>query len=116
MIPCHPMTSHSRSSRFVRRTLTIAVGMGVLAYLVFSLMGGDRGWSAKMDLEREIAALERQHTALKAEGAYLQSRVSALDPSHLDLDMVAEQARRVLFYAEPTEILLTPQPGMKAIH
>jgi cell division protein FtsB len=46
--------------------------------------------------------------AVEAERDYLDKRVKALDPKHLDLDMLEEQARRVLFFSEDGEIVMPP--------
>jgi cell division protein FtsB len=105
------MTSHSRATRYLLRTLGLAAAIGVLVYLITGLSGGDRGLAASKQLQTEIAALKVKYAGVDKERTTLQRRVDALDPDHPDLDMVSEQARRVLYYSEPNEIILSPQPA-----
>ncbi len=102
------MTSHTRAQRYLLRTVAIAAMLGLVLYLVSGLMGGERGLSAKRQLHHDIAGLQVKMVALDAQRTYLEKRINALDPNHPDLDMLGEQARRVLFYSEPDEILLMP--------
>ena len=103
------MTSHSRAGRYLSRTIAIAAMLGLLVYLVSGLMGGERGLSAKRQLRHDIADLQVKMAALDARRAFLEKRINALDPNHPNLDMLGEQARRVLFYSEPDEVLVVPE-------
>jgi cell division protein FtsB len=102
------MTSHPRARKYLLRTLTLAAALGILVYLVGGLIGGERGLAAAKRLNSDIAGLQVRLTALDDERTYLQKRVDALDPDHVDLDMLSEEARRVLFYSEPDEIQIVP--------
>jgi cell division protein FtsB len=108
MIPSSSMTIHTRAQRYLLRTIAIAAMLGLIVYLISGLMGGERGLSAKRQLRHDIADLQVKAAALDARRAFLEKRINALDPVHPDLDMLGEQARRVLFYSEPDEVLLTP--------
>ena len=100
------MTSHSRARRYMLRTVAIAAMLGAIVYLVSGITGGERGLSAKRQLRHDIADLQVKMAALDAQRTFMQRRIDALDPAHPDLDMLGEEARRVLFYSEPDEILL----------
>lgn len=102
------MTSHTRAQRYFVRTFAIAAMLGLVLYLVSGLTGGERGLSAKRQLRHDIAELQVKVASLDAQRNFLEKRIDALDPAHPDLDMLGEQARRVLFYSEPDEVLLTP--------
>ena len=106
MIPLYSMTSHSRAQRYLFRTVAIAAMLGLIVYLVSGITGGERGLSAKRQLRRDIADLQVKLVALNYERTFMQKRIDALDPAHPDLDMLGEQARQVLFYSEPDEVLL----------
>jgi cell division protein FtsB len=93
---------------YLRRTLGVAAALGVLAYLVTSAVQGERGLVAAAQLKRENALASTKLAAAEAERDYLDKRVKALDPKHLDLDMLEEQARRVLFFSEDGEIVMPP--------
>jgi cell division protein FtsB len=111
MILSSSMTSHPRARRYLLTTLAIAAELGLLVYLISGITGGERGLSAARELRHDIADLKVKLTSFEDERAYLQKRVDALDPDHLDLDMLGEQARRVLFYSEPDEIVIKPDPA-----
>jgi len=102
------MTTHRAGRRHLLTTLVIATMMGLLVYLVSGITGGERGLSAARRLRTDIDGLQVKMAALDVQRVFLQKRVDALDPNHPDLDMLGEQARRVLFYAEPDEVLVTP--------
>ena len=108
MIPSLSMTSHSRAQRYLSRTVAIAAMLGLIVYLASGITGGERGLSAKRQLRHDIADLQVKMAALDSERSFMQKRIDALDPAHPDLDMLGEEARAVLFYTEPDEILLVP--------
>jgi cell division protein FtsB len=111
MIPLRLMTAPSRARRYLLTTLVLAAMLGLLVYLVSGLSGGERGLAAAAQLRREIAVLKTEYAALNGERSYLQRRVDAMDPQHPDLDMLGEQARRVLFFSEPGELIIAPTPA-----
>ncbi|HXZ67563.1 MAG TPA: septum formation initiator family protein [Alphaproteobacteria bacterium] len=102
------MTSHSRAQRYLFRTIAIAAMLGLIVYLVSGITGGERGLSAKRQLRHDIADLQVKLVALNSQRTFMQKRIDALDPAHPDLDMLGEEARQVLFYSEPGEILVIP--------
>ncbi|MFO1186370.1 MAG: septum formation initiator family protein [Alphaproteobacteria bacterium] len=98
----------ARPKNYLRRTLMVAGALGILAYLAASAVEGERGLLASADLRRENALKADELVRAEAERVYLEKRVRALDPKALDLDMLEEQARRVLFYSDDGEILVAP--------
>jgi cell division protein FtsB len=102
------MTSRPYAQRYLFHTAIAAVMIGLLVYLTAGLIGGDRGLTAKAHLKVEIANLQQQLATLNDRRSYLDTRVKALDPDHPDLDMLGEEARQVLFYSAPNEVILTP--------
>jgi len=96
---------------YLRRTLAVAGALGVLAYLFASGIEGPRGFIAAARLRAGNAAKAALLAEKEAERAYLDRRVKALDPQHLDLDMLGEQARRTLFFSEEGEVVITPPKG-----
>lgn len=98
----------ARPKNYLRRTLMVAGALGILAYLAASAVEGERGLLAAAVLKRENAGKADTLARTEADRVYLEKRVKALDPKALDLDMLEEQARRVLFYADEGEILVQP--------
>ena len=105
------MTAPSRTRRYLLTTLALAAMLGLLVYLISGISGGDRGLAAAAQLRREISVLKTEYAALDGERGFLQRRVDALDPQHPDLDMLGEQARRVLYFSEPGELIIVPTPA-----
>lgn len=65
-------------------------------------------------LEKEIAKSEQQLGALRAEREAMDHKVYLLRPTHLDADMLDEQARKQLGYIKPNEIMILLPPS--AVH
>ncbi|MGB0682843.1 MAG: FtsB family cell division protein [Magnetovibrionaceae bacterium] len=82
---------------------------GLIIYFSVHALTGDRGWLAHRTLLTEV---ERTRTLAEATGAQRsawEDRIRLLHPDSLDPDMLDEQARLMLNYAEPGEIvILTP--------
>ncbi|MES2214728.1 MAG: septum formation initiator family protein [Pseudomonadota bacterium] len=76
--------------------------LSLLIYFVFHAVAGNRGILAyfKLNKKLEESSVELDH--LKAERIELEHKVRLLKPP-VDLDMLDEQARRVLGVAKPNE-------------
>lgn len=103
-------TGHSQPRNYLRRTVVVAGAVGILAYLVTSAVEGERGLLAAAQLKRENALKTAQLAEIQVRRDYIDRRVQGLDPAHLDLDMLGEAARRVLFYSEDGEIVIKGSP------
>jgi cell division protein FtsB len=93
------------------RTILNALALYVLAALLIGYFGvnaynGDRGIKAKEDIDRQMAALTGELDRLKAEQAQWERRIALLKSDDLDPDMLDEQARRLLDYADPHDLTL----------
>jgi cell division protein FtsB len=69
----------------------------MIGYFGYHMVEGDRGLKAYARLSAEIA---------RAEAAKLERQVKLLRSSSLDLDMLDEQARRVLGVIGPDEVVI----------
>ncbi len=99
---------------YLRRSFVVAGAIGILAYLVASGIEGERGLLAASRLRAENTAKSIELAKVEGDRDYLSKRVDALDPQHLDLDMLGEEARRVLFFSNGDEIVVTPAPAKPA--
>ncbi len=99
------------------RSILTTLGLYVMAALLIGYFGvnafsGNRGLKAKEDLDYQIASLTTELDRLQHERTQWERRVALLKSDKLDPDMVDEQARALLDYADPKE--LTLMTGTKA--
>ena len=78
----------------------------VIVYYGYHLVEGDRGLRAYARLTQEVAQTRDQVAKVAAERRRLERRVALLRPDGLDLDMLDEQARRVLGVVRPDDVVL----------
>jgi cell division protein FtsB len=93
------------------RTVFNALALYSIAALVIGYFGvnaysGSRGLRAKQDLDQQITQLTQELSALRAERANWEHRVSLLKPESIDPDMLDERARALLNYADPRDLTL----------
>ena len=74
--------------------------------LFYHLMHGDRGYFALKGIEEKLALADAEYQNIHNEKAGLEGKVKMLRPDSLDLDLLDEQARRVLGFAAPQERIL----------
>jgi cell division protein FtsB len=99
------------------RSILTTLGLYVMAALLIGYFGvnafsGNRGLKAKEDLDQQIASLTTELDRLQHQRMQWERRVALLKSDKLDPDMLDEQARALLDYADPKE--LTLMTGAKA--
>ena len=86
-----------------------AVSLGFLAlvgYFTFAALQGEYGLFRRVEIQAESAQLEAELAALRSETARMANMTKRLSDGYLDLDLLDEQARRVLGMARPDEIVI----------
>jgi cell division protein FtsB len=78
----------------------------VIGYFSVNAYTGNRGLRAKQDLDQQIARLDGELDALKAERTEWERRVALLRPESIDPDLLDERARALLNYADPRDLIL----------
>lgn len=81
---------------------------GLLMYFVFHAIAGNRGMIAYFKLNSTIESLGNEASVLKAERIELEHKVNLLKSS-VDLDMLDEQARKVLGFSKEDESVFVVQ-------
>lgn len=84
--------------------LTVAGVFG--AYFAFAAVQGDSGMFRRIQIEAEITQLRQERDQLASQLAELENRTRRLSDTLLDLDLLDEQAREVLGYLRPDEVIL----------
>jgi cell division protein FtsB len=104
------MVTHRR-----RRLVLTALGLYTFAALFIGYFGvnaftGAHGLRAQADLDKQLATMDGELAALKAQRAVWQRRVSLLRSAQIDPDMLDERARALLGYVDPRDITLLLLP------
>ncbi len=76
------------------------------SYFTFAAVQGENGVFRHVQVQAEAATLRDQRDALAAQLAVLKNRTRRLSDKYLDLDLLGQQAREVLGYLRPDEIVI----------
>jgi len=82
------------------------VAMALMGYLSFAALQGDHGLLSLFSVEAQASRLQSELQALQAERATIANKTERLSTEHLDLDLLDEQARKVLGLGSPDEIII----------
>jgi cell division protein FtsB len=104
------MVSHRR-----RHAILTALGLYVFAalfigYFAVNAFTGNHGLRAQADLDQQLAAMQTELSAIKAERATWERRVALLRSDKIDPDMLDERARALIGYADPRDLTLLLNP------
>ena len=84
--------------------LTLALSLG--GYFTFAAVQGNHGLFRRIQLEAQADELLAERDALRAEIAWMRNRTRRMSDDYLDLDLLDEQARRVLGLVRGDEIVI----------
>lgn len=82
------------------------ISITLLGYFIYHIIQGERGLLSWMRLKQKIQTLEQKLTKVQDEQSLIEQRVYLLRPDSLDRDMLEEQARKVLNYAQKDELII----------
>ncbi len=97
--------------RRARAAVTPVICLCAIVYFGYYMVDGERGLRAYARLSQQIDQVREQVAQTAAARQALEHRVALLRPDGLDLDMLDEQARRVLDEVRPDETVLFLQPA-----
>jgi cell division protein FtsB len=100
MIIVHEMR---RRARFLVGPL---VGAALTSYFVYHTIEGDRGLRAWHEIAQQLRGAKETLATIEAERDALLHKVSGLEPSHVDPDLLDQQIRSNLDLVAPNEILI----------
>ena len=101
------MLSRSSISMRLRSAVVIPLLASLLiGYFAFYTFFGERSLLRLMRIEAKIQTTQTKLDGVKSEHDALAARVQHMRPGSLDTDLVDEQARRVLNYSAPDEIVI----------
>lgn len=90
-------------ARYIAMPVVMA---SILGYFGYHAVEGNNGLRANARLTQEIITLEKKAALVHDQRERLERRVALLRPDNLDPDLLAEQARKVLGYAHPDEVIV----------
>lgn len=97
----------NRTSRPALGTLTFfASAMGLAVYFTFAAVQGDYGVFRRAEISAEADLLRAQLAQAEAEVTRMENLTRRLSDDFLDLDLLDEQARRVLGMIRSDEIVI----------
>lgn len=82
------------------------VMIGTIGYFGFAALQGEYGLARQAEIRALEAGLERELEAAVAERRALENRTRRLSDGYLDLELLDEQARRMLGLARSDEIVI----------
>jgi cell division protein FtsB len=104
------MVIRSRLRAIVFPLALYAFSGGVTSYFVWHADNGGRGLKAKAAYKEKITALRAELADLRAQTAAIERKVSQFQSQSVDRDLLDEEARAVLGYADRNEVMVALPP------
>lgn len=104
---------HRRYRKDNSRITTIIISLlfiTLFSYFTFHAVSGERGLIAMAQLSKKVDESKTELDEIRAERIELEHKVSLLRTESLDLDLLDEEARKVLGYASKDETVYTVNP------
>lgn len=89
-----------------RQIVLPILGASMLFYFAYHTIQGDRGLLSYLRLKQEVKKAEASLNDIRGQREVVENRVRLLHSGSLDMDMLEEQARRVLNYAHPDDLII----------
>ncbi len=91
----------------VLKQLALTVVLGAfLTYLGANAVSGQYGLIGQEEMRKEVSVLEARSATLQAEIDSIKHRMTLLDPTALDPDLLSERAHALLSMSHPDDIVL----------
>jgi cell division protein FtsB len=87
-------------------TLYVGFLAALIGYLTFAAFQGEHGLFSLLRVEAQEARLREELAALEAERVVIANKALRLSAGSLDLDLLDEQARKILGLGRPDEIII----------
>lgn len=84
----------------------VLVVVALMGYLSFAALQGEHGLLSLFKVEAQEAQLKDELADLQAQRAFISNRTERLSAERLDLDLLDEQARKVLGLGRTDEIMI----------
>lgn len=98
------MDINNRKSGLVGYIVSLTV-IALIAYFGYAAVQGPSGLVSLFKFQAQEARLENELAALQIDRQAIKNRTHRMSDRYLDLDLLDEQARKVLGYARGDEII-----------
>lgn len=102
----------SPSAKIIKKIWGPLMAIFLSIYFGYHIFQGERGVISWFQLSKKVKIDEEQLSALTTEKETLEQRVKLLRPDSIDLDMLDEQARRLLNYTKQDEVTIHNHPTL----
>ncbi|MCB1366440.1 MAG: septum formation initiator family protein [Rhodobacteraceae bacterium] len=97
----------SKRRKFAVSTVAIILAtLSLAAYFTFAAVQGEFGVFRRLQVEAQANALTAELTRLQVATATMQNKTRRMSDTYLDLDLLDEQARKVLGLVRGDEIVI----------
>ncbi len=94
----------------IKTVLSNLIWICIAGYFVYHIIIGGRGVISWTILSREADQLESELISLKSENEFLGNKIKGMRSDSLDLDLLEEQAEKILGFCRAEDIVvLLPQ-------
>lgn len=90
----------------IRNKWPVAALVSFYVYLAFHALSGSQGVMRWVDYEADISKHQVKLERLQEERARLEHTAQSLRTDHLDLDLLDEKARELVFVSRPNEVTI----------
>ncbi len=90
----------------IRSFLLTFICAGLICYFGYHIISGGRGILAYFKLNSQISSLQSELELVRMERLGLEHNANLLKSESLDLDLLEEQAKKILGYAKPQEVVI----------
>ena len=98
--------THSRKRPSLGPVIFFALAFVLASYFTFAAVQGDYGVFRRVRIEAQTRVLTAQRDQLATELAMLRNKTHRLSDNYLDLDLLDEQARKVLGLMRSDEVVI----------
>ncbi len=100
------MVRHTRFRAFLIPLLLYSLSGLVAGYFIWHAVNGGRGLKVKAEYKKQIAELNSQREALKAERATWEQRISLIRGETIDRDLLEEEARSLIGRVHKNDVIV----------
>lgn len=100
------MYRKSGNSGALSTSMFLGTAVLLMAYFAFAAIQGDYGHFRRNQVNAEAKDLRQELAQLQDQRKYLENKTHRLSDSFLDLDLLDEQARKILGMARENEIII----------